>query len=96
LRHIILDTKRAFSYNIRTKKRQSEGEHPPDGNGCDGIKGFRFDYRVGTMIAIPGAALAADEITTAAELFSFGTNDPTRPSSGFSRDNVEGVLPCYF
>ena len=40
-----------------------------------------FDYRVGTMIEIPRAALTADEIATAAEFFSFGTNDLTRPFS---------------
>jgi citrate lyase beta subunit len=40
-----------------------------------------FDYRVGTMIEIPRAALTADEIATAAEFFSFGANDLTRPPS---------------
>jgi len=73
LRHIFLDTKLAFPYIPLTKKRPSEGDHPPDGKGCDGIERVPFDYRVGTMIEIPRAALTADEIATAAEFFSFGT-----------------------
>jgi hypothetical protein len=73
LRHIFLDTKLAFPYIALTKKRPSEGDHPPDGKGCDGIESVRFDYRVGTMIEIPRAALTADEIAAAAEFFSFGT-----------------------
>jgi len=81
LRHIFLDIKLAFPYIPLTKKRPSEGDHPPDGKGCDGIESVRFDYRVGTMIKIPRAALTADEIAAAAEFFSFGTNDLTRPPS---------------
>jgi hypothetical protein len=81
LRHIFLDTKLAFPYISPAKERPSEGDHPPDGKGCDGIESVRFDYRVGTMIEIPRAALTADEIAAAAEFFSFGTNDLTRPPS---------------
>jgi len=81
LRHIFLDLKLTFSYIPLTKKRPSEGDHPPDGKGCDGRESVRFDYRVGTMIEIPRAALTADEIATAAEFFSFGANDLTRPPS---------------
>jgi hypothetical protein len=81
LRYIFLDIKRTFPYIASAKKRPSEGAHPPDGKGCDGIESVRFDYRVGTMIEIPRAALTADEIATAAEFFSLGTNDLTRPPS---------------
>jgi len=81
LNHIILDTKRTFFYILTAKKRPSEGDHPPDVKGCDGIENVRFDYRAGTMIEIPGAALAADEITTAAEFSSFGNDNFTRPPS---------------
>lgn len=81
LRHIFLDTKLAFPYIALTKKRPSEGDHPPDGKGCDGSEKVQVDYRVGTMIEIPRAALTADEIATAAELFSFGANDLAGPPS---------------
>ena len=48
------------------------------------------DYLVGTMIETPRAALVADEIAEVAEFFSFGTNDLTQMTFGFSRDDVEG------
>ena len=50
---------------------------------------------VGTMIEIPRAALTADKVAEAAEFFSFGTNDLTQMSFGFSRDDVAGFLPDY-
>ena len=51
---------------------------------------MQIDYLVGTMIETPRAALVADEIAEVAEFFSFGTNDLTQMTFGFSRDDVEG------
>jgi pyruvate,orthophosphate dikinase len=53
-------------------------------------QGVRVDYKFGTMIEIPRAALTADEIGHVAEFFSFGTNDLTQTTFGFSRDDAEG------
>ena len=53
-------------------------------------KGIEIDYMFGTMIEIPRAALTADEIANYAEFFSFGTNDLTQMTFGFSRDDAEG------
>jgi pyruvate,orthophosphate dikinase len=53
------------------------------------------DYLVGTMIEIPRAALTADEIAETAEFFSFGTNDLTQMTFGYSRDDVGKFLPIY-
>lgn len=50
----------------------------------------QIEYKIGTMIEIPRAALTADEIASEAEFFSFGTNDLTQMSYGFSRDDAEG------
>jgi pyruvate,orthophosphate dikinase len=59
-------------------------------------KGIEFDYRIGTMIELPRAALTADEIAKHAEFFSFGTNDLTQTTFGFSRDDAEGkFIPQY-
>jgi pyruvate,orthophosphate dikinase len=52
--------------------------------------GERIDYLVGTMIEIPRAALTADEVAEEADFFSFGTNDLTQTTLGFSRDDAEG------
>jgi len=58
--------------------------------------GVKLDYKFGTMIEIPRAALTADEIAMEAEFFSFGTNDLTQMTFGFSRDDAEGkFLPIY-
>jgi pyruvate,orthophosphate dikinase len=55
-----------------------------------------LDYLVGTMIETPRAALVADEIAEVAEFFSFGTNDLTQMTFGFSRDDIESrVMPLY-
>lgn len=62
------------------------------------IKSYNVDleYKFGTMIEIPRAALTADEIAIEAEFFSFGTNDLTQMTFGFSRDDAEGkFLPIY-
>ncbi len=53
-------------------------------------KGIKVDYKFGTMIEIPRAALTADQIATEASFFSFGTNDLTQMTFGFSRDDAEG------
>ena len=53
-------------------------------------------YKVGTMIEIPRAALTADEIAKEAEFFSFGTNDLTQMTFGFSRDDAGKFLPAYY
>ena len=53
-------------------------------------KGVNFDYKFGTMIEIPRAALTAGEIAKVAEFFSFGTNDLTQMAYGYSRDDAEG------
>ncbi len=58
-------------------------------------KGQKIDYKVGTMIEIPRAALTAHRIATAAEFFSFGTNDLTQMTFGYSRDDVAKFLPMY-
>ncbi len=57
--------------------------------------GVKFDYLVGTMIELPRACLTADEIAAKAEFFSFGTNDLTQTTYGFSRDDIGGFLPEY-
>jgi pyruvate,orthophosphate dikinase len=66
-------------------------------------KGVEFEYKFGTMIEIPRAGLTADEIAETAEFFSFGTNDLTQFTFGYSRDDAErnflvkyvedGILP---
>jgi pyruvate,orthophosphate dikinase len=68
-----------------------------------GEKGITFDYKFGTMVEIPRAAVTAGEVAKAAEFFSFGTNDLTQMTFGYSRDDAErnflvkyveeGILP---
>jgi pyruvate,orthophosphate dikinase len=58
-------------------------------------KGVRLKYMIGTMIEIPRAALTADEIAAEAEFFSFGTNDLTQMTFGYSRDDVGTFVPHY-
>ena len=58
-------------------------------------RGDRFDFLVGTMIEVPRAALTADRIATSAEFFSFGTNDLTQMTFGYSRDDIASFLPVY-
>ncbi|WP_159518104.1 pyruvate, phosphate dikinase [Sunxiuqinia indica] len=58
-------------------------------------KGDRIDYLVGTMIEIPRAALTADHIAAEADFFSFGTNDLTQMTLGYSRDDAGKFLPVY-
>ncbi|HPP68629.1 MAG TPA: pyruvate, phosphate dikinase [Clostridiales bacterium] len=58
--------------------------------------GVKLEYQVGTMIEIPRAALTADEIAKEAEFFSFGTNDLTQMTFGFSRDDAGKFLDAYY
>lgn len=58
--------------------------------------GVKLDYKVGTMIEIPRAAITADEIAKEAEFFSFGTNDLTQMAFGFSRDDAGKFLEEYY
>ena len=60
------------------------------------LQNYKVDYEVGTMIEIPRAALLADEIATEAEFFSFGTNDLTQMTFGFSRDDAGAFLGAYY
>ncbi len=57
--------------------------------------GIEVEYEVGTMIEIPRAALTADRIATEAQYFSFGTNDLTQMTFGYSRDDIASFLPVY-
>jgi len=59
-------------------------------------KGKKIEYKVGTMIEIPRAAVTADEIAKEAEFFSFGTNDLTQMTFGFSRDDASKFLNYYY
>ena len=57
--------------------------------------GVEVEFEIGTMIEIPRAALTADRIATEAEYFSFGTNDLTQMTFGYSRDDIASFLPAY-
>ncbi len=59
------------------------------------LEGTNIEYLVGTMIEVPRAALTADEIAQEAQFFSFGTNDLTQMTLGFSRDDVAKFVPEY-
>ena len=59
-------------------------------------KGVKVEYMVGTMIEIPRAAITADKIAKEAEFFSFGTNDLTQMTFGFSRDDAGKFLGDYY
>ena len=58
-------------------------------------EGVRIDFEIGTMIETPRAALTAGKIATEAEYFSFGTNDLTQMTFGYSRDDIASFLPAY-
>jgi pyruvate, orthophosphate dikinase len=57
--------------------------------------GVKVEYQIGTMIELPRAALTADQIAAEAEFFSFGTNDLTQMTFGFSRDDIKGFIGTY-
>ena len=58
-------------------------------------EGIEVEFEIGTMIEIPRAALTADRIATEAQYFSFGTNDLTQMTFGYSRDDIASFLPAY-
>jgi pyruvate,orthophosphate dikinase len=62
---------------------------------CMKAAGVKVEYQIGTMIELPRAALTADRIAEEAEFFSFGTNDLTQMTFGFSRDDIKGFMPTY-
>jgi pyruvate,orthophosphate dikinase len=62
---------------------------------CMAKAGLKVAYQIGTMIEVPRAALTADKIAEEAEFFSFGTNDLTQMTFGFSRDDIKGFMPTY-
>lgn len=63
---------------------------------CIAKANAKLNYQIGTMIEIPRAALTADEIASEAEFFSFGTNDLTQMTFGFSRDDAGKFLDAYY
>ncbi|MBY0461144.1 MAG: pyruvate, phosphate dikinase, partial [Gemmataceae bacterium] len=62
---------------------------------CMKKAGVQVEYQIGTMIELPRACVAADKIAEEAEFFSFGTNDLTQMTFGFSRDDIKGFMPTY-
>ena len=58
-------------------------------------QGVEVEFKIGTMIEIPRAALTSNRIATRAEYFSFGTNDLTQMTFGYSRDDIATFLPIY-
>ena len=77
---------------LRHQKKIVENVHD---QVCEKYKMRRIPYLYGTMIEIPRAALKAGEMAESADFFSFGTNDLTQMSFGFSRDDIGGFLPIY-
>jgi pyruvate,orthophosphate dikinase len=76
--------------NKERAPRPSKGAKAGSGGGAG--KGGKLDVTIGTMIETPRAALRADQIAEVADFFSFGTNDLTQMTFGFSRDDVEGRM----
>ena len=62
---------------------------------CMQKAGVKVEYQIGTMIELPRACVVADQIAAEAEFFSFGTNDLTQMTFGFSRDDIKGFMPTY-
>ena len=81
-RHHEFDMQEAIIRNTAAKLFEEEGVEP-------------FEFKVGTMIEIPRAALTADAVAARAEYFSFGTNDLTQMTFGYSRDDIASFLPVY-
>ena len=81
-RHHEFDMQEAIIRNTAAKLFEEEGVEP-------------FDFKVGTMIETPRAALTADAVAARAEYFSFGTNDLTQMTFGYSRDDIASFLPVY-
>jgi pyruvate,orthophosphate dikinase len=74
------------------KERAPRPSKGAKAGGSGSGKGGKLDVTIGTMIETPRAALRADEIAEVADFFSFGTNDLTQMTFGFSRDDVEGRM----
>jgi pyruvate,orthophosphate dikinase len=83
----LVGTKKEMAHQKAIVRRVAEEVFAQQGN--------RVEYLVGTMIELPRAALVADEIAEEAEFFSFGTNDLTQTTFGFSRDDVNRILTTY-
>lgn len=83
----LIGTKAELDYLEKIVREVAEGEIERTGT--------KVKYLVGTMIEIPRAALTADEIAETAEFFSFGTNDLTQMTFGYSRDDIGTFLPDY-
>jgi len=81
--------------SVNELKHQKEIVHKVYAEVCQKADRSKIDYAFGTMIEIPRAALKADHMALEAEFFSFGTNDLTQMSFGFSRDDIGGFLPTY-
>ena len=64
-------------------------------DACVAKAGVKVPYLIGTMIELPRACVVADQIAEEAEFFSFGTNDLTQMTFGFSRDDIKGFMPTY-
>ncbi len=64
-------------------------------DACMKKAGVKVEYQIGTMIELPRACVVADQIAEEAEFFSFGTNDLTQMTFGFSRDDIKGFMPTY-
>src|SRR5205085_1530417 len=62
---------------------------------CMAKAGVKVEYQIGTMIELPRACLTADRIAEEAQFFSFGTNDLTQMTFGFSRDDIRGFMSTY-
>ena len=81
---------------IRTEMELIDGWIRAEAEAVFAEQGERVEYLVGTMVETPRAAITAGEIAETAEFFSFGTNDLTQMTFGFSRDDVEGrMMPIY-
>ena len=89
----------AEAMGVSVKEIQKRVESLCEHNPMLGHRGCRLgdsiDFKVGTMIEIPRAALTADRIASSAEFFSFGTNDLTQMTFGYSRDDIASFLPVY-
>ena len=79
----------------RRTRRSSRSRTIKVADECMAKAGVKVEYLIGTMIEVPRAALTADKIAEEAEFFSFGTNDLTQMTFGFSRDDIKGFMATY-
>ena len=78
--------------NVQELETVKQDDHPGGARGARPRPACTCEFLIGTMIELPRAALTADQIAEAAEFFSFGTNDLTQTTWGFSRDDVEAAF----